>query len=973
MTVSRFRPINWNKEDRILRDDMPREFRNLLEELKSHHNSRAEIFALALEGLGAMTYAVAIGTAAAQLGERRAELLAALQKPSHQKAVGALDTQEHYVQICLAALPDLLRSVDVVTKEFTGILNDICLIHASPRLSPQELLKRFKEFRETGASLPRREISQLNNRLYDLVSSIFGYWPKYALGYLDHENRRVCFDTDELGKLTFRPAEEANQFRFSVKGFPANFERLAKKQQAAKERSNEHAPIDVRRLRSVFLADSNSKRIWMISPFVLNYRPSAESEDSEYLFLDPTWSGAHGVLTWRRFNSSLDRLDRAQRGTALAAQIKGDGGNDAVRSKLLSYPREVELSDAQGDEVFHFLENELRKVEFRLDDGRTYRVSENDDRRRIFYKTGASLFVEVTAGGDQQAGPIAVAKVLQDPRRGIYGFEEQRFRAETAFLETYFSDWDNKRIQPRAAGAEPSDDFRIGAGIVRSIGHGLTEATDELGAAFAKRPFVLHEFDDRSLRDVIDYVAPEAPPEDRRLADIWWARRMMRALYITERAAATLALIYEKTTSNACGKEVHFIHRDIRPEIILHLGAGIIKICDFSAAFFPGGNEQVVFLENEDYDGMQNNVILDSYGMSSHYCAPEVYDRPNAYSNTADVFSLGIVLNEMLFGHKKNVDLGRKKNVQRTVTDWQIGREHDANWGSLLFDPPDKDAERVCAAIEKFAASAPSSLELVPDRNNRYFDLKGLIGDATCHWHERLTMEAFRNRVAATSHLIRHYLATLCRAVIAESFAHGSAESLEYALRCASSVFGQHREVRKPLAMVRCAVCHQCDRYEYDVDIARYSCHAGGMRTAILDLEKVVGAGRIATAETEGRRVEISYSEARKALEAIDKALEICPGIMDRVPEELYATLDEKKLAPHVRFHEIGFNLFKPSGIDELSVVWRDETGKPPIRPPNGGEDDGAQPLGDSGLAAELIRLFVRAAAAGRSQIRIQG
>jgi hypothetical protein len=404
---------------------------------------------------------------------------------------------------------------------------------------------------------------------------------------------------------------------------------------------------------------------------------------------------------------------------------------------------------------------------------------------------------------------------------------------------------------------------------------------------------------------------------------------------VIERAAATLALIYEKTGDD---KERHFIHRDIRPEILLYPGEGVIKICDFSAAYLPGFSDDDLGRDLENYGSRdQDPVMLHMMGMSSHYCAPEIYEKPLAFSATADVFSLGVILNELLFAEKSHrLAFRERRNVQRAVFEWQKKNGLGKDWGGILYDPPidgeDKDA---CEEIESYAARTGGFEPL--GENGRYFDLAVLVGKATCHWKERWTMEEFRNHLASANHLIRHYLAASCREDIGKSVQSKDPAKLQQALSIASAVFGGTKGARIPLVMPRCAAaCVHCHNYYDDTNLeeAKYACHAPEMDVAIRTLQEVATAVTRDLEASSEDQLEISRENARAALQAIDKSLQICPGVIDLVPAELdravLSAVGQQMLEPHKSFLEAGKRLFKSAGEGTLSVVDRPDANMPP-------------------------------------------
>ncbi|HOC55290.1 MAG TPA: protein kinase [Verrucomicrobiota bacterium] len=81
------------------------------------------------------------------------------------------------------------------------------------------------------------------------------------------------------------------------------------------------------------------------------------------------------------------------------------------------------------------------------------------------------------------------------------------------------------------------------------------------------------------------------------------------------------------------------IHRDIKPENILMDNQGRVKIADFGIAklLVPGGRAEPLTAEQQAVG-------------TPHYMAPEQVERPATVDHRADIFSLGVVLYEMLTG-----------------------------------------------------------------------------------------------------------------------------------------------------------------------------------------------------------------------------------------------------------------------------------------------------------------------------------
>ncbi len=80
------------------------------------------------------------------------------------------------------------------------------------------------------------------------------------------------------------------------------------------------------------------------------------------------------------------------------------------------------------------------------------------------------------------------------------------------------------------------------------------------------------------------------------------------------------------------------VHRDIKPENILLDKKGRVKIADFGLAKLVGAEAQVLLT--------QTNMVMGT----PHYMAPEQVENPKAVDHRADIYSMGVVLYEMLTG-----------------------------------------------------------------------------------------------------------------------------------------------------------------------------------------------------------------------------------------------------------------------------------------------------------------------------------
>jgi serine/threonine protein kinase len=81
------------------------------------------------------------------------------------------------------------------------------------------------------------------------------------------------------------------------------------------------------------------------------------------------------------------------------------------------------------------------------------------------------------------------------------------------------------------------------------------------------------------------------------------------------------------------------VHRDIKPENILVDRRGRVKIADFGLAKLLGQ-------ERRDFTITESNHVIGT----PHYMAPEQVEKPQDVDHRADIYSLGVVLYEMLTG-----------------------------------------------------------------------------------------------------------------------------------------------------------------------------------------------------------------------------------------------------------------------------------------------------------------------------------
>ncbi|MEM7395724.1 MAG: protein kinase, partial [Verrucomicrobiota bacterium] len=143
-----------------------------------------------------------------------------------------------------------------------------------------------------------------------------------------------------------------------------------------------------------------------------------------------------------------------------------------------------------------------------------------------------------------------------------------------------------------------------------------------------------------------------------------------------EKVAGALTYAHEKG----------IIHRDVKPGNILLSSEGKVKVADFGLArLMPGaGSEEAFSLTRE------NQALGTPF-----YMAPEQRNDPTSVDQRADVYSLGIVLYEMLTGKLPELDYEPPSDVANV----------SSGFNDLIQQATARDPERRLASAEAFAST----------------------------------------------------------------------------------------------------------------------------------------------------------------------------------------------------------------------------------------------------------------------------
>lgn len=100
------------------------------------------------------------------------------------------------------------------------------------------------------------------------------------------------------------------------------------------------------------------------------------------------------------------------------------------------------------------------------------------------------------------------------------------------------------------------------------------------------------------------------------------------------------------------------VHRDIKPENILLGRDGVVKIADFGVAKIVGRSDGAAKRRSDEGEATQPGAVG-----TPAYMSPEQVDRPAEVDHRADIYSLGVVLYQMLTGELpgKNIEAPSRK------------------------------------------------------------------------------------------------------------------------------------------------------------------------------------------------------------------------------------------------------------------------------------------------------------------------
>ncbi|MCF7787597.1 MAG: serine/threonine protein kinase [Prosthecobacter sp.] len=127
-------------------------------------------------------------------------------------------------------------------------------------------------------------------------------------------------------------------------------------------------------------------------------------------------------------------------------------------------------------------------------------------------------------------------------------------------------------------------------------------------------------------------------------------RQLLQAKRLTPKEA--LSIVPPVCEALQCAHDHGIVHRDIKPENLLIDKAGVVKIADFGIAKIVHSGPDTLVCSGEEQTGVAASLPFGT----PDYAAPEQHDQSTTTDHRADIYSLGVVLYEMLTGERPQQD-----------------------------------------------------------------------------------------------------------------------------------------------------------------------------------------------------------------------------------------------------------------------------------------------------------------------------
>jgi len=861
----------WDHEDDRLINEMPPEFGYGVArgrfEAPCNFALQVDHIDSAFQDLASLTLGVGLAAiVAAQDDDSRASVCGKLLKRiATEKSLQDLRDQapsiSTWYRILSLHLPKLISEL-VPLQRRTGILARMTEVPYREKPEFIEIRNAFQHKFSKTVTVPPQAAQEIENKSRQEIIQTIGYWWEYSLGYLDGDF--IKFTKPRLGKLPlFHKGESVTQSLSPL------FDGV--------QTSNPLVPA--------FLIGERDGSLYDLAPFIVCER----LRNPEVLFTDTAQQKTYCfsvVYRALRFSKKRDMIAvslqhrfsmAADRSISLTDNFWSIAG---VIEKQAAACRTIELDANQFDAVTGMPERDIARLNFILDtpDGRDIlspivlpRRGVHESRRRIIDSSDSSGVVTVES---RIARKKLCAKIL---RARFSDSARRRFQSEKDIL---------RRLREMQV---PYVVNYAGSGKVQ-MSHEAISSDRTAHSVWDDCEFIATEYVGLNLRNRIRAnrkALLDAATRSPEMAEIAVIKHVARALYMIERVTEALCTIYDKTTTKRCdhsGEHIfHLLHRDMKPENLLDADHGDIRICDFDSAFYPSDDAIKEVLE--DSSSVPPHVAwrsVDNAHLSRQYCAPEVWSHPRSYSPNADVFSLGMVIDELLWGEARDT----QSEIAAHGDEYCSGR-----WS--LYSPPEHFREPalrdvigcVLADVERFALTEP-----LKTTTKLWFDLKTLVSNATAHTSNgRWTMAEVREAVRKAGRTLRAYTAKSCEKRIDMALQSKNAASLRDALFFLGEAFGHHH--KDSLALPKCEEeCHKPDDQP---------CLVAGVGQAATVMQELTNDIVLRNGlDEEGVHASVDARRVRKVLSTCRAALGTCVGLIDDPPGEIGGD------TPHHRFRD---------------------------------------------------------------------
>ncbi|MCB1065263.1 MAG: serine/threonine protein kinase [Verrucomicrobiae bacterium] len=177
------------------------------------------------------------------------------------------------------------------------------------------------------------------------------------------------------------------------------------------------------------------------------------------------------------------------------------------------------------------------------------------------------------------------------------------------------------------------------------------ELHENFSLRFEREAQVLARLDHPNIVTIFDFG--EIEPDGERVRSLFWflmefvdgadLNQLIRTKKLTPEHA--FPLVPQICDALQYAHDEGITHRDIKPANILVNHKGRVKIADFGLARLIDGEATA--------DAMMTGLTLTGTSMGTpHYMAPEQWETPEKVDHRADIYSLGVVIYEMLTGER---------------------------------------------------------------------------------------------------------------------------------------------------------------------------------------------------------------------------------------------------------------------------------------------------------------------------------